>query len=56
MKNSEKSSDFAQNQLKKYGWKEGDGIGKSKQGMIAPIKASFKFDSAGVNIISKSLI
>ncbi len=43
------NSKFAENQLKKYGWKEGDGIGKDNQGIVQPIKASLKFDQSGVN-------
>ena len=27
---------------------KGEGIGKSNQGIVAPIKASFKFNNAGV--------
>ena len=42
------NSKFAENQLKKYGWKEGDGIGKDNQGIVQPIKASLKFDQSGV--------
>ncbi|CAF0720939.1 unnamed protein product [Brachionus calyciflorus] len=42
------SSKFAENQLKKFGWKEGDGIGKNNQGMSAPIKVSLKFNTTGV--------
>ena len=42
------SSKFAEKQLKKFGWKEGDGIGKNNQGIADPIKASFKFDNSGV--------
>jgi hypothetical protein len=41
-------SSFAEKQLKKYGWTEGEGIGKSNQGIAEPIKASFKFNNNGV--------
>lgn len=41
-------SSFAEKQLKKYGWSEGEGIGKSNQGIAEPIKASFKFNNNGV--------
>lgn len=41
-------SKFAEDQLKKYGWNKGDGIGKNNQGIVNPIKASFKFDNTGV--------
>lgn len=67
------SNKFAENQLKKYGWKQGnfknilknvhsniqvwlfykgEGIGKTSQGIADPIKASFKFDNTGVNLIN----
>ncbi len=39
---------FAERQLKKYGWTEGSGVGKSNQGISEPIKASFKFNNQGV--------
>lgn len=73
-----KQSNFASEQLKKFGWKEGmlnnignfgkmyynqlkryfyekigDGIGKSNQGMVNPIKATFKFDNSGVRVNKK---
>merc|ERR1712226_1467842 len=34
--------------LKKHGWKSGEGLGKHSQGISKPIKASLKFDKAGV--------
>ncbi|XP_052866861.1 G patch domain-containing protein 4 [Anopheles cruzii] len=40
--------DFAKNVLQKYGWKEGDALGKNANGITAPIKASLKFNSAGL--------
>ncbi|XP_055618856.1 G patch domain-containing protein 4 [Toxorhynchites rutilus septentrionalis] len=40
--------DFAKNVLLKFGWKEGDGLGKNSDGIAKPIKASFKFNSAGL--------
>ncbi|CAM9665872.1 unnamed protein product, partial [Heterosigma akashiwo] len=30
---SSKVSDFARKQLEKFGWKEGEGLGKNKQGI-----------------------
>lgn len=48
MKTKDGVSSFAKNQLEKYGWKEGDGIGKTNQGISDPIKASYKFDNSGV--------
>lgn len=40
--------DFAKNILHKYGWREGDGLGKNSDGIVKPIKASFKFNSSGL--------
>ncbi|XP_037732309.1 G patch domain-containing protein 4 [Drosophila subpulchrella] len=40
--------DFARKLLGKYGWKEGDGLGKNNTGITAPLKASLKFDNAGL--------
>lgn len=40
--------DFAKKQLEKYGWKEGQGLGKSNDGISKPIKAKLKFDTAGI--------
>lgn len=39
--------DFARKILENYGWKEGDGLGKNKNGIAKPLKASLKFDNAG---------
>lgn len=39
--------DLAKNILQKYGWREGDGLGKNSDGIVKPIKASFKFNSTG---------
>ncbi|XP_058461621.1 G patch domain-containing protein 4 [Malaya genurostris] len=39
--------DFAKNVLQKYGWREGDGLGKNSDGIVKPIKASLKFNSTG---------
>ncbi|XP_058059426.1 G patch domain-containing protein 4 [Anopheles bellator] len=39
--------DFAKKVLQKYGWKEGDALGKNTNGITAPIKASLKFNNAG---------
>jgi hypothetical protein len=44
------SSSYGENLMKKYGWNEGKGIGKNDQGIVNPIKASLKFDTAGVRI------
>ncbi|KAH8407076.1 hypothetical protein KR222_005681 [Zaprionus bogoriensis] len=42
--------DFAKKILGKYGWKEGDGLGKNNSGIAAPLKASLKFDNAGLGV------
>ncbi|XP_034486177.1 G patch domain-containing protein 4 [Drosophila innubila] len=42
--------DFAKKILGKYGWKEGDGLGKNNNGIAAPLKASLKFDNAGLGV------
>lgn len=42
--------DFAKKILGKYGWKEGDGLGKNNTGIVAPLKASLKFDNAGLGV------
>ncbi|XP_053659502.1 G patch domain-containing protein 4 [Anopheles marshallii] len=39
--------DFAKNILQKYGWKEGDGLGKKKDGITVPIKVSIKKNTSG---------
>ncbi|KAL9894331.1 G patch domain-containing protein 4 [Glossina fuscipes] len=39
--------DFAKNILKKYGWKEGDGLGKTNNGITKALRANLKFDKAG---------
>lgn len=40
--------DFAKNILQKYGWREGDGLGKNSDGIVKPIKANFKFNNTGL--------
>ncbi|XP_017492081.1 PREDICTED: G patch domain-containing protein 4 [Rhagoletis zephyria] len=40
--------DFARRILNKYGWKEGEGLGKHSDGIVKPLKASMKFDHAGL--------
>ncbi|KAH8318684.1 hypothetical protein KR074_001726 [Drosophila pseudoananassae] len=42
--------DFAKKILGKYGWKEGEGLGKHNDGIAAPLKASLKFDNAGLGV------
>nr|VZI16550.1 unnamed protein product [Spirometra erinaceieuropaei] len=41
-------SSFATRQLEKYGWKAGEGLGKRKHGICAPIRASMKFSRRGL--------
>lgn len=41
-------SRFAQKELKKFGWKEGSGLGKNENGMKEAIKVKIKNDSYGV--------
>lgn len=40
--------DFAKKVLEKHGWKEGDGLGRNSDGIVKPLKASMKFDKAGL--------
>lgn len=40
--------DFAKSLMKKYGWKEGDGLGKNSDGIDKPLKANLKFDNSGL--------
>ncbi|XP_023168498.1 G patch domain-containing protein 4 [Drosophila hydei] len=42
--------DFGKKILGKYGWKEGDGLGKNNSGIAVPLKASLKFDNAGLGV------
>ncbi|KAK6178552.1 hypothetical protein SNE40_013318 [Patella caerulea] len=39
---------FARDQLAKYGWVSGSGLGKEEQGMVKPIKVSIKNNKKGV--------
>ena len=43
-----KVSDFAQNQLKKMGWKEGQGLGKESTGIKTNIKVQVKNNDNGL--------
>lgn len=40
--------DFAKNILGKYGWKEGDGLGKNNDGISKALKPNYKFDKTGL--------
>uniref|UniRef100_A0A1I8NT84 G patch domain-containing protein 4 n=1 Tax=Stomoxys calcitrans TaxID=35570 RepID=A0A1I8NT84_STOCA len=39
--------DFARKILGKYGWKEGEGLGKNNDGIAKPLRATLKFDNSG---------
>ncbi|KAA0152645.1 hypothetical protein FNF31_06587 [Cafeteria roenbergensis] len=41
-------SHFAKRQLQKFGWKEGDGLGKERQGNVKHVAVSRKDDSQGI--------
>ncbi|KAK6637202.1 hypothetical protein RUM44_007616 [Polyplax serrata] len=40
--------EFAKKQLEKYGWKDGEGLGRQKDGISKPIKPKLKFDKGGL--------
>lgn len=39
--------DFAKSYMAKFGFKEGEGLGKNNDGIATAIKANLKFDQAG---------
>ncbi|XP_063977181.1 G patch domain-containing protein 4 [Diachasmimorpha longicaudata] len=39
---------FAKNQLLKYGWTEGKGLGKNENGIVDALKPKLKFDTTGI--------
>lgn len=41
---------FAEKILSKYGWKEGQGLGKNNDGISQPLRANLKFDNAGLGV------
>ena len=43
-----KKAYFAQNLMKKYGWKEGAGLGKREQGRKIAVKVAIKMDTSGL--------
>jgi len=45
---SDNGEEFGRNQLVKYGWKEGKGLGKHENGIAKAIKPLLKFDTTGV--------
>ncbi|XP_055378851.1 G patch domain-containing protein 4 [Condylostylus longicornis] len=42
--------DFAKKMMKKYGWNEGEGLGKNKSGINKPLNAHLKFDTTGLGV------
>ncbi|GJQ76258.1 hypothetical protein Trydic_g1992 [Trypoxylus dichotomus] len=40
--------DFAKKQLEKYGWKEGQGLGRNEDGISTALKPKLKFDNTGI--------
>ncbi|XP_061393861.1 G patch domain-containing protein 4 [Musca vetustissima] len=42
--------DFARKILEKYGWKDGDGLGKTNSGISKALRANLKFDTAGFGV------
>lgn len=40
--------DFAKKELQKYGWTEGEGLGKNRDGITKALKPKLKFDNAGL--------
>lgn len=40
--------EFGKKQLEKYGWREGEGLGKKKDGIAKAIKPKLKFDKGGL--------
>lgn len=41
-------SDFARSQLEKYGWREGQGLGREEGGITEALKPKLKFNSTGL--------
>ena len=41
-------SDFARRQLEKFGWKDGQGLGKEGKGMVSHVAVEKKIDAAGI--------
>lgn len=42
--------DFAKKLMEKYGWKEGEGLGKNNTGINKALRANLKFDTAGLGV------
>lgn len=45
-----KVSDFARKHMEKMGWKDGEGLGKEKQGLKSHIKVVKKLESSGLGL------
>ena len=45
-----KVSDFAKKQMERMGWKEGQGLGKNKDGITSHIKVSKKLETTGLGL------
>lgn len=43
------ATSFAEKQLLKYGWKQGEGLGKNKDGVSKPILPVVKHNNQGVS-------
>jgi len=44
----EEKETFAERMLRKQGWTDGQGLGKTQQGIVDPIKPTLKFDKTGI--------
>ena len=44
----EEKESFAERMLRKQGWTDGQGLGKTQQGIVDPIKPTLKFDKTGM--------
>ena len=44
----EEKESFAERMLRKQGWTDGQGLGKTQQGIVDPIKPTLKFDKTGI--------
>ena len=44
----EEKESFAERMLRKQGWTDGQGLGKTQQGIVDPIRPTLKFDKTGI--------
>ena len=49
------SSSFAQQQLRKMGWQDGEGLGKNRQGMASHIRVTKRADEIGLGHVKPEL-